>query len=41
MEKKYNSKIEYISEVMEEICMCCLTFLVAVTVVGSLFLLGH
>jgi hypothetical protein len=37
MEKKYNSKIEYISEVMEEICMGCLTFLVAVTVVASLF----
>jgi len=38
MEKKYNGKIDYISGVMEEICMGCLTFLVAVIVVASLFL---
>jgi hypothetical protein len=41
MEKKYNSKLEYISGVMEEMCMGSLTFIVAVTVVASLFFLGR
>ena len=39
MEKRYNSKIEYMGEVVEEVCMNCLTVLVAAAVVGSFLLL--
>jgi hypothetical protein len=41
MEKKYNNKLEYFSEVMEEMGMNCLIFLVTIISVGSLFLLGR
>jgi hypothetical protein len=39
MEKKYNSKIEYAWQVLEEVSMNCMTLLVTAAVVGSFVLL--